>query len=271
MIKLIAVEGLDCVGKSTFCNLLKDYILEHVKEEYEDNVNVIVQHFPYYECKTGEKIKKILQNETEVNRKELMNMFIDNMREWKEDFYNKISDNLDKLTIIICDRYLLSTHLYYLPYVKYKIKNMFEIRRMQRGYGLTKPSITFILEINPAIQFDRLREKTDKHKLFETEETQKLLQDNFYPIIKEYSSVEHSFMIHIDTEMMIEERNRLMFEYLGDEVLSNMKKFPLWYAMLYVQELHKKAFNYANKADDIMRMIMIYHKFKVRSNAFIHE
>lgn len=261
MIKLVSVEGLDCVGKSIFCDIIKKHLEKEVKYQYKDKVNIRVQHFPYYDCATGERIKTLLNTDGNgVDRKRLMELFVENMKEWKDEVYNKIEDNEDMLTLIICDRYMLSTHLYYLPYVDNKGSELQRVISLQERYKLIPPKLTFILEADPLLQFQRIQEKQANHPLFETIETQKLLWNNFYPIIGHYNHIAPALKIHLVTDFFVKDYTGF-FGDLHKEVTDKIKEFPIWLTMTYIQYIAGGRFNPVDKNDKIMRIIFNLHRF----------
>ena len=262
MIKLISVEGLDCVGKSTFCDILKAHLKKEVKYEFKDEVSIQLQHFPYYECETGKKIKALLNTDGNgIDRKRLMELFVENMKEWKDEVYNKIEDSKDKLTIIICDRYMLSTHLYYLPYVSDKGSEIQRVISLQERYRLIPPKLTFILEADPALQFKRIQVKQANHPLFETIQTQKLLWNNFYPIVNHYMHIAPALKIHIVTDLFVEDYTKFFGDF-NKEITDRIKDFPIWLTMTYIQCIAGGMFKPVDKNDEIMRIIFNLHRFK---------
>ena len=167
MIKMVAVEGLDCVGKSSFCTKLAKFIESQVLEEYKGKVRVLVQHFPDYDSYKGNEIKKIITSTNgnelnQVDRKMLAKLFIANMKSWVEkEYYDIICEDKDNnFTIIIFDRYMFSTHLYYVPYASGTIES--EVRKiyeLQRSANLPEAHKYIFIEATPKLLASRLSAK----------------------------------------------------------------------------------------------------------------
>ena len=278
MIKLIAIEGLDCVGKSTFVEKFKEHILTNVKDKYKEKVNVITQHFPYYECDTGKELKLILSlssEENNINRDALKDLFIENMKEWKRLVYDKLAeeDSKNKLTIILADRYTLSTHLYYLPYIEEKIRDstMDEIIKVQRR-DLVNPLMFILLECNPILQLKRLYFKEEKDILFESMDEQKLILKNYYKIAENFFDKNTALNVRVLSHFLDEDyavRYVTAFGKHNKPVLEKIKEFPFWLLYQYIHPLSKIVFNEPDKSNELMRMIFQLHSFERNMNKYI--
>jgi len=98
---IIAFEGTDGSGKGTQAKMLQKYFEESGK-------NAVILDFPQYSTPTGKKIKEYLSGEKKLSPIEIAKLFYDDQSAQKD----KINELVKNGTIIILDRYTLSTQAY---------------------------------------------------------------------------------------------------------------------------------------------------------------
>lgn len=240
MVKIVAIEGLDCVGKSTFVAALKQFILSYVKDDCKDKVQVITQHFPVYEYGKGDVIKEVLTSSdsntiTLEDRTKLMDLFIENMKAWVSRVYLNLcmSDFEDtKFRIILCDRFVFSTHLYYLPFTQGQLNEEMQLvlEKQQAGRRPIPPVDKYIfLEGTSSLLNKRLENKLSKHKLFESGSVQQSLQRDYYKILRAYlvSDISMSYLRLSADLADIDEVDKYISIFEG---LSEYRKYCLLYS-----------------------------------------
>lgn len=96
--KLIAIEGIDGVGKNTQALLLQDYI-KGKKGQCE------LFSFPRYNTPTGKKIGDYLRNgKKDLTLEERANLYADDRLAAKEEMMKALNSGID----VVCDRYVMS-------------------------------------------------------------------------------------------------------------------------------------------------------------------
>src|SRR3990167_6313338 len=151
----IVMEGLDGSGESTQASLLRDYFKEEERK-------VILTKEPYIERKSGKKIRKVLEKKIKMGLKDLHDLFTENRKE-----------HLEKVIIVICDRYYFSTFAFGaasgvdLEYLIDKNKKFLH------------PDMTFILDVDPRIAIRRIEKRGKPRELFEKAEKLTKIR-NFY-------------------------------------------------------------------------------------------
>ena len=164
----ISMEGLDGSGLSTQACLLNDYFLKKGKSSIltKEPTNGLI----------GGLVKAALKHEWNTSNLTLQNLLV---ADRAHHLATEIEPALKKGTIVICDRYVLSTLVYGaldvpLQYLK------------QMNALFRKPDITIILDVHPKISLERIKRSRYHVELFETE--QKLTQ-----IRKNYLSLKNYF------------------------------------------------------------------------------
>ena len=143
MINIVAIEGLDCSGKSTFTEALTE-VLQTVGK----NVHVEYVHFPDYSLESGKQIREILFHGDITktrSRDKLMRLFIKNRHEWYVANYERLSqyDNV----VILADRYRHSND--YLNASKFRDvpKAMAKYADIElNGYRVPKEVLNFLMD-----------------------------------------------------------------------------------------------------------------------------
>jgi dTMP kinase len=98
---LIAFEGLDQSGKQTQSELLRDRLVDRGRL-------VRLLSFPAYDTPIGEEIGRGLRGERAYGADVMQLLYIANRYEWKP----QIERELQRGTVLICDRYLASSIVY---------------------------------------------------------------------------------------------------------------------------------------------------------------
>lgn len=163
-IMFIAIDGLDGTGKSTFC---KQYVkhLKGLKLKTKDGKRVHIEtyHLPDYDTPVGRKIKESFSNKNIDYRKNAKRN-LTNMREFWEKHFNRWL-NKNHFTIVVLDRYLLSTYLYSVPFVR--DRNAFALEcynnhLMVEDKMLKSPDIQLYFNCDKEIQMQRLKRRKNK-------------------------------------------------------------------------------------------------------------
>lgn len=181
MIRIVAVEGLDGAGKSTFVKTLTN----NLKKMAPRSLHVESHHFPDFSLpETGEYLKNFLFFEDHSNLstlKRAMIVFAKNRREWFDLNYERLSKY--KESIVIADRYRLSND--FLNAVKFN--NVKKIITDSHDYELNGlrvyPEImNIVLTISEELQLKRLSEKENKDRN-ETIENVKFVRSKFKQVM----------------------------------------------------------------------------------------
>jgi dTMP kinase len=144
---LIAFEGLDQSGKQTQAERLRDRLVEHGRL-------VRLLSFPAYDTPIGEEIGRALRGEREYGPDVMQLLYIANRYEWKP----QIERELERGTILICDRYLASSIVYGEAFGL----DAAWLRETQKY--LPQPDITFLLDIAPEVSARRKTVDRDKYE-----------------------------------------------------------------------------------------------------------
>jgi dTMP kinase len=141
---IIAFEGIDASGKQTQSEMLLNYLKK------EKKVNSQKISFPVYSTPIGQEIKSFLSGKRpgyNFNVKHML--FAANRWEMKE----KIDELLDERYVVLLNRYIYSG-------IAYGVAHGLEfgwVESLERG--LPKPMLTFFLDIEPRVSFERKSSK----------------------------------------------------------------------------------------------------------------
>lgn len=195
--RIIAIEGLDCVGKTTYLSIFKKTIKTQVLKNpvfdaLYDRRNVIFEHFPT----DGSEARRIRKTETNVDEKALQKLMMEDLVQRIDKFCNQ-----DKQDIMICDRFLFSNYLYSFDMTLSQF--IIELSSIWGQYNLPLYDIfiknhvsTIVVDIPEEERLKRLflnydREQRDSN---ETEEYQQALFDRYKKMIKEeFNSITKTF------------------------------------------------------------------------------
>ena len=144
---LISFEGIDGCGKTTQIDLLVDKLRSK-------NMNCMVLREPG-DTSISNKIREILLDKNNEICPESETLLFLSAR--SQLVREKIIPNIKKGNIVICDRYLDST-LAYQGYGRGLDKNMINNLNLFATNKML-PGLTFILDINPKIAYDRIIKK----------------------------------------------------------------------------------------------------------------
>lgn len=144
---LIAFEGLDQSGKQTQAELLRDRLVEHGRL-------VRLLSFPAYDTPIGEEIGRGLRGERDYTPEVMQLLYIANRYEWKP----QIERELQRGTILVCDRYLASSVVYG---EAFGLDGAW-LHDMQKY--LPQPDLTFLLDIAPDVSARRKTADRDRYE-----------------------------------------------------------------------------------------------------------
>jgi dTMP kinase len=144
---LIAFEGLDQSGKQTQAECLRDRLVER-------NRLVRLLSFPAYDTAIGEEIGRGLRGERDYGPDVMQLLYVANRYEWKP----QMERELERGTILICDRYLASSIVYGEAFGL----DAAWLRDMQKH--LPQPDLTLLLDIAPEVSARRKTSDRDKYE-----------------------------------------------------------------------------------------------------------
>jgi dTMP kinase len=144
---LIVFEGLDQSGKQTQAELLRDWLK---KEGHRARL----VSFPDYGTSIGEEIARALQGERDYGPEVMQLLYVANRYERKPDLQRWIDGGL----ILVCDRYLASS----VAYGEAQGLDPLWLAEIQKF--LPRPSLTFMLEIEPETAVQRKAVDRDRYE-----------------------------------------------------------------------------------------------------------
>jgi dTMP kinase len=146
-LSLIVFEGLDQSGKQTQAELLRDWL----KKEGQ---RARLVSFPDYGTSIGEEIARALQGERDYGPEVMQLLYVANRYERKPDLQRWIDGGL----ILVCDRYLASS----IAYGEAQGLDPLWLTEIQKF--LPRPSLTFMLDIEPATAVQRKAVDRDRYE-----------------------------------------------------------------------------------------------------------
>jgi dTMP kinase len=144
---LIAFEGLDQSGKQTQAELLRDRVVERGRL-------VRLLSFPAYQTHIGSEIGKALQGDRHYGPDVMQLLYVANRYELKPE----IARELERGTVVICDRYLASS----VAYGEAQGLDPRWLVEMQRE--LPQPDVTVLLDIEPDVSARRKTADRDTYE-----------------------------------------------------------------------------------------------------------
>jgi dTMP kinase len=144
---LIAFEGLDQSGKQTQAELLRDRLVDAGRL-------VRLLPFPAYDTPIGQEISRALQGLREYGPDVMQLLYVANRYEWKP----QIERELERGTILVCDRYLASSIAYG------ESQGLDPVWLMDIQRHLPQPDLTILLDIAPEVSARRKTQDRDKYE-----------------------------------------------------------------------------------------------------------
>jgi dTMP kinase len=144
---LIVFEGLDQSGKQTQAELLRDWLKKQ-------GHRARLVSFPDYGTSIGEEIARALQGERDYGPEVMQLLYVANRYERKPDLQRWIDGGL----ILVCDRYLASS----IAYGEAQGLDPLWLAEIQKF--LPRPSLTFMLDIEPATAVQRKAVDRDRYE-----------------------------------------------------------------------------------------------------------
>ena len=216
MVKIIAIDGLDGSGKSTFCRKYVSYLKDlNLHTRKNEKVYIESFHLPDYETPTGLKIKENLKSgNIDYRENALMNML--NMKE----FFAKHKERWDsnKNTIVVLDRYILSTLLYSLPFIEEKDLFYMEFKNKQLEYTLPNPDLQVYFYCDKFIQEERLQRR-ENLEIFEKNKILNKIHD-YSRFINNSFSNKHTEVITLPSHFL---DNKYWYDINNEENLINFR------------------------------------------------
>ena len=236
---IIAVDGVDGAGKSTFIQNLKNKLEEDLDT---DKVDITVQHFPNYDIESGEEIKKLLMTCKDASDPSFISSMTDlNMLNRYQTICDYAPDANKEFHIILFDRYKSSNDFFNIMKYKYNanggIKNRDEYKDIlmahlneMYAYCTPEPDLQIFATIDEGLQMERLSKKKNKdtfeiaanirfvNKLFskyiKLRLPLKYHGDTFYPLFFEkYDEKQLSMESRLSERCKIDEKQKSIHYY----------------------------------------------------------
>lgn len=193
---LIVFEGIDGSGKSTQAKLLQRKINER-------GFDVVCFQEPS-KSKWGREIKRRALLSDSLSPEEELELFL---RDRRENVEKNLKPALDKKKVIILDRYYYST----ISYQGARGIDPEKIKTINEQFA-PKADLVFILDIDPKIGLERIKDRKQKERLFERE-------DYLIKVRKIFKSFKENNIKYINALRPIEEIQaeieKVVFEYLN--------------------------------------------------------
>ncbi len=174
MADFIVLEGIDGSGKSSVAKFIsKRFDKVYLTREPSDS-------------ETGRLAQKIARDDTSP----FMDLFLylADRAEHTERIKKKLAEGYD----VVCDRYWGSTAAYQSAHDEIDLGYAVEIQKP----FILKPSVTFLLDIDPDISLDRISHREEKSK-YERLEFLKKVRKNYLEIAEEHDWI----IIDVDQEL----------------------------------------------------------------------
>lgn len=191
---IIAIEGMDGVGKTTLLNNWKSFLHKNQKNPITKAImpetNIIFEHFPT----DNSEARRIRKTEKNIDEKELQKLMMEDLVQRIDKFCNKDTED-----IMICDRFLFSNYLY--SFDKTLSDFIIELNSIWNQYNLPLYDIfvmnhvkTILVDIPEEERLKRLFMNEDRiHRdSNETEEYQQALYDRYYNMLSNPDSFDET-------------------------------------------------------------------------------
>ena len=140
--KLITIEGMDYVGKTTLQQNIVPKLKEALKDKFED---VIPIKFPYYDSQTGRMIKDYLNDKSNVENNKYDFSYITTLYTLNRiEFFRDNPDLLKRNVLLIADRYTISNIIHHLPR---RLKERKYLLNMKGAEGFIRARIDDMIEL----------------------------------------------------------------------------------------------------------------------------
>jgi len=169
--KFIVFEGLDGSGQSTQAEKLYNFFK---KKDH----SVILTKEPVYDNISGKKIRQVLRKNKQITLGKLQKLFIQNR---KEHLNELIIPSLKKNTIVISDRYFLST----CAFGGINLNREWLIRLNNK---FILPDAIFYLDVHAEICLKRIKKRGENFEFFEEKEKLIKVRQNYKELIKRFSN-----------------------------------------------------------------------------------
>lgn len=173
--KLINVDGVNAIGKSTLINdLIKHYTKQGLK--------VTHVHFPRYDTEIGEVIKKVLHNEIEMHPSALQMLYSADRVNWTTYEFEQLKKEYD---LILVDRFFTSGLVYG------SIDGLDEEEIMYNNKLVAEPDAHLILFANIDVILERFANRNRDVRIYESAEIIKKAHDKYYNLVDVIDNVYH--------------------------------------------------------------------------------
>lgn len=158
--RLIAIEGIDGVGKNTQAKLLRDHIIITRGE-------CGFFSFPRYDTPTGALVGEYLKSgRTDLNLFEKANLYVRDRLAAREEILSYLDRGVD----VVCDRYTLSNLVYMTSLAELKYPDLLNLSIVMNEYlylveyGLNKlPTVDSLIILSlPLMHYDKMMESKEK-------------------------------------------------------------------------------------------------------------
>lgn len=135
----ITFEGIDTSGKSTQAEILAERL-------QKEGCKVKLFHFPMYDRPIGNLIGDILNGRvnTDINNDAMQMLYVADQMSFQEELKAYIDDGFT----VICDRYDLSTVIYYSMMPGKTLANAMDTVYKRWQVGLIKPDVSIIFSLD---------------------------------------------------------------------------------------------------------------------------
>lgn len=152
--KFIVIEGLDGSGQTTQVKILNDFLLNKGND-------VLTTKEPTLDSESGQEIRRLLKEHTEIDPLDFQKLFIEDRR---EHLNNKIIPALKEGKIVISDRYFFSTFAFGAAHGS----NLDDLVELNSNF--LYPDLVFLLEVSPKICVERIKKRGLPAEFFEKEQ-----------------------------------------------------------------------------------------------------
>lgn len=173
--KLINIDGVNAVGKSTLINdLLNHYTQQGLK--------ITHVHFPRYDTGIGKVIKKVLHKEIEMHPSALQMLYSADRVNWTTYEFQELKKLYD---IVFVDRYFTSGLVYG------SIDGLDAGEILYNNKLVAKPDANLILFADIKVILERLMKRNNDVRIYESVEIIKKANEKYHKLIDLINDVYH--------------------------------------------------------------------------------